>query len=870
MSAEGVERDKPAKEERSMCNAQDARKGLSACRVGHTEDGFESESRGKSFLELFDSDNESTQSDSLFKDKNTVSHASSIHIVAVDKEKQKKVNLKSFGSFSLSPDSGEDGYEELDEDIRPRIENRWRLGTPVHDKHGKKALHDMFHSSETEVEEDYHKQETKFIATKIDCKLDKNVPGSENMENSENFIQRVNEDELIELSSDDSVVDINDLDESLSLSQMLADSDDVECDIVKMEVRDDVQNETSSCHGSSDKKRLSSVSEEVRKLSSEDSDSDDFDILRTTLTQTSFLNSVKKQKSVDKDIDDKSSTAAIVDAAESEDDLFNDENSRDVVESLFEVKHDEAKVKPVDNTEVKLHDDACRANICDRMENTRKRKCESDRSNDNTTDSGLGFFAKKRQELKFNEKMDVHKPAHMERDETGDSEKVIRPVGLCKNVIRSNSCTESSKDSYTVKSMDTCDNSNQSSICDNEVGEPPFYDMYSSIKARKCKEKDNNKSEKKEEVEDPKTVSSSKGKGRSVKCKHTVNSGTVKEGKKGKQKKQTRNPALKSVLSYFKRVNPSDIVINTDSSSSEEFSQFCSAAKCCVKCRTEKSESAKKSVMMHLNVGVEAGTSSTPVSHTQELAVNEKGACPELTDNHDSTVAQTYNTVSYLSAGTSQNETNAPMFEINNYCTVSQNTYAKLNQNATLSEETMEHLGGGFFLEDDNLEENTANVSENDSDAEVEKSELGSNSVKSRSIDRETSSVDSVGFASVDDEDLESSLGEPSANALMEYVTEKVTQIRRNALDILMASGKMLYGKDAKKKTSGDAENAFSVLMNCAQQVKRKTSAVLEGETAWSKKRRGKGQTGYETERDVPKRQCPFYKKIPGSLINHC
>ncbi|XP_052772255.1 DNA cross-link repair 1A protein-like isoform X1 [Mya arenaria] len=788
----------------------------------------------------------------------------------VPKKNAGNIEMESYESYSISSQSDDEGYEEFVEESETKVSEK---ETGVSEKsvcNKNDIMKQMFDSDSQskDAAENRHfifNENKEFIASKltdhantsnsldIDVKLED--AGSVSI-NSQSFIRKVQVDELIVVSSCDSIDDINDLDESKTLTQMLLESEDEQHDIAKEPVKhseEEIQNyEPSSA---------------IKSLS-EDSDSDDLDILKNTLTQSSFLyskiqqtdgQSSKKSKGKDDPIP-LSYTVTVSERAADEEARCVDEIN--VVENANGFSEENDYLNENDNQYNKKSEE-----------------------NESTTDSDIGFFAKK-----------MCKPLPTDSD-TNDVN-AVKPDGISAS-----------------KQCDLGESTSNHTVIDT--------DMYSNIKSKSSKTthkpRTNNICTRKADESEKKSISkaSAENVNRSRKRKgETKHSRTVKTEKRSKVKRKLDNHNQKDILSFFMNVKKEDITIISESSSGEDTGLFNGKTNCCSKCLNDRkgpvmknidqdspcscSQELHQSVMdksvsgqgnkavgitnndeldEHTFIPLRSScktptvftddssmcsgnsldkqkrrpesspsrqNSRSPASNLHEISCSRQSSKSPASTSHESgrsTQRSNSPALHWPESANSRQSSKTPEFEIGNFCTVSQTTYRKLQLNSTLSQNTFARLDGGFIPDDNDGEIN------DDAMTEV--------------ITSDEIAGDTAG-------ESEYSSSEQNPSALLNYITGKVSVITKNAADILMASSKFLYGQGASSQSAQNAKTVNEVLMKTARKLPKLTVGQDNGQKpsagsrkGWKQKQgHGNSESGDQHRRVL---QCPFYKKIPGT-----
>ncbi|XP_052226027.1 uncharacterized protein LOC127841335 isoform X2 [Dreissena polymorpha] len=267
----------------------------------------------------------------------------------------------------------------------------------------------------------------------------------------------------------------------------------------------------------------------------------------------------------------------------------------------------------------------------------------------------------------------------------------------------------------------------------------------------------------------------------------------------------------RSLTSFFKSVKSEDIVIRTDSSSSDDFAKMTSDGKCCLNCTAYESECAKKSVSAGVNddsKGVNKSCETMEMFSPKVSDANVKQVNISLSNSRGNSHCQ--ETLSKRSVSVNHGIcTNTPEFLIQEICTVSQNTFSKIGSIGL--PEIPTDQGGGFCSEND--------------EGSFEEDVTGCSASPGDSVKNKRAVIDRVS----------------TDGGLMNYVAVKVNQIRKNAADILMASSRFVY------------HNMSGVSTAPAKQQE------------WGRSIDSVTSEGTSLSGNSSSRQCPFYKKIPGT-----
>ncbi|WAR22263.1 hypothetical protein MAR_016237 [Mya arenaria] len=758
----------------------------------------------------------------------------------VPKNNAGNTEMESYESYSISSQSDDDGYEEFVEESETIISEK-ETGVSEKSVSNKndiiKQLFDSDSQSKDAAENRHFifNENKEFIATKltdhsnainsldidVDVKLED--AGSVSM-NSQSFIRKVQFDELIVVSSCDSIDDINDLDESKTLSQMLLESEDEQLNIAKEPVKhseEEIQNDEPNS---------------AIKSLSEDSDSDDLDIFKNTLTQSSFLNSKiqqtdgqssKKSKGKDDPIP-LSYTVTVSERATDEEARCVDEVN--VVEN--------ANGFSEDNDYFNENDNQC------------KKKSEEYES---TTDFDIGFFAKK-----------MCKPLSTDSD-TNDVN-AVKPDGISAS-----------------KQCDLGESTSNHTVIDT--------DMYSNIKSKSSKTthkpRTNNNCTRKAVESEKKSISktSAENLNRSRKRKgEAKHSRTVKTEKRSKVKRKLDNHNQKDIMTFFMNVRKEDITIISESSSGEDTGMFNGKTYCCSKCLNERKGPVMKTIdqdspsscSQELESVSGQGDKAVGITNNDEIDkqtfIPLKSACktptvftddssmcsgnsldkqkrrpecspsrqnsrspasnfhliscsgqssksPASTSHERSHSTQRSNSpaLHWPESANSRQSSETTEFENGNFCTVSQTTYRKLQLNSTLSQTTFARLDGGFIPDDNDGEIN------DDSMTDV--------------ITSDDVAGDTAGESGI-------SSSEQNPSALLNYITGKVSVIAKNVADILIASSKFLYGQGASSQSAQNAKTVNEVLMTTARNLPKLIVGQDNGQKPSAGSRKGYQKQG--------------------------
>lgn len=325
------------------------------------------------------------------------------------------------------------------------------------------------------------------------------------------------------------------------------------------------------------------------------------------------------------------------------------------------------------------------------------------------------------------------------------------------------------------------------------------------------------------------------------------------------KKREEKVPKLKdqrSVSSFFKPVQ-----IQTDSESSNDGSRFVGKDKCCMNCANKvtciKAANAETVVEMGPN------TSKKDKYLSEHVGMKEKDI-PNVSGREDANldVKETSNEFASEDSETLGVPLNTtPVFGMQNACTLSQNSFEKIGivtaeKEETVVSETSQDCGdsqewenhAGEMSEKTDSSKDTADLTE---DSSVEMSENGTGS---------------------DESDVVKYVAKKA-----EKIKKNATVIQKNAMDILMASSKLMYGKKSRKQNVKDdmgttKYDANNDLMEAVNNVLSETRSLSRRRgQGWSQRRQAATEAAVASATDnavsnTCNRKCPFYKKIPGIL----
>ena len=677
--------------------------------------------------------------------------------------------------------------------------------------------------------------------------------------------------------SEESVDDIdNILKDSLTISQMLCTQEDDIDNVDDKESEDDRFDRVSSDMLKGATKALSAI-ERLNELDTDSSD--DLEILRTTLTQPSFLQSVTTVL-MDED-------KADVDDKEEVDD--NNRDGKGFISLEKKLKTEIEKAETDEIIEEKTTDDCVNrigsslGSIEKSFMITKKNKTKASRTetckngkegmektsvdkhtgvmDSDSIDSEVGFFSRKRQ-LKA-----------LSITSEGESSNLENHL----KAVESRNLNYSSTTSTDALADETLRNSEFTSELNGASKRLKHLEGQSVIApAQKAKTKSaRNTTVKKSPVNRKSEIGKQ---------------GMAKNGKR-KMKKLTKLKGQQFVTSFFVPTS-----IQTDSDSSNDCNKARDRLKCCLNCASDFSNATKTCVVNN----TERKGNATNSNNSTETYFNDIQNDATEIDQTATEISTESNTIEYTIEDLDNDQLQIKLddeVEHSNAKDTSEkglleSNGSKGNRKSERGYASWTQISGAFFQIEDvyMVSQNTFEKFDNSAEANGSARADGDNGSASTDGDNDSASVsgDSRSCAlqvPANGESSDSAANTNAGNGMMEYVAEKardikqsVMQIQKNALDILMASSRKMFANPGSRQ---EAFNRGNISRNSGNQYPEfsgnvSTTTTLEVPQpvygAQQARARGRGRPagshgiysqGSADTRDAT-RKCPFYKRIPG------